>query len=234
MLFEHVDGMSTYTDYHNPHTLELKLDKCAACHAVASVEDVRNIRMNGSLVDYDGDGDIEEGMYYELEGVREKLFAGMQAYASEISGVALVYDTATYPYFFIDTNANGALDEGEAAFENAYNGWTGHLAKAAYNYQTSLKDPGAYAHGGKYIIELMYDSLSDLNSALTAPVDMTGMHRIDAGHFAGSTEPFRHWDGEGEVPGTCAKCHSAEGLPTFLKNGVNVAAEPSNGFLCAT
>ena len=236
VLFEHVDGMSACTDCHNPHTLELELDKCAACHAVASVEDVRNIRMNGSLVDYDGDGDITEGMYYELEGVRAQLFAGMQAYASEVSGVALVYDTATYPYFFIDTNANGALDDGENDFANAYNGWTGRLAKAAYNYQTSLKDPGAYAHGGKYLIELMYDSLTDLNSALSAPIDMSAMHRIDAGHFAGSTEPFRHWDAEdpAEVPGTCAKCHSTDGLPTFLKNGATIAAQPSNGFQCST
>ncbi|MCC7360066.1 MAG: hypothetical protein IT317_11345 [Anaerolineales bacterium] len=236
VLFEHVDGLSACTDCHNAHTLELQLDKCAACHAVGNAEDVRNIRMNGSLVDYDGDGDLAEGMYYELEGVRAKLFAGMQAYASEVSGVALVYDTAAYPYFFIDTNANGALDDGENNFGNAFTGWTGRLAKAAYNYQTSLKDPGAYAHGGKYIIELLYDSLTDLNSVLAAPVDMTGMHRIDAGHFAGSTEPFRHWDTEdpAEVPGACAKCHSADGLPTFLKNGATIAVPPSNGFQCST
>jgi hypothetical protein len=234
VLFEHVEGIQTCTDCHNSHSLEVQVDKCAACHAVSSVEDLHDVRMNSSLVDYDGDGNIEEGIYYELEGVREQLFAGMQAYASEVSDVALVYDTATYPYFFIDGNANGTLDEGEAAFENAYNGWTGRLAKAAYNYQTSLKDPGAYAHGGKYIIELLYDSLTDLNSALAQPVDMSGMHRIDAGHFAGSEMAFRDWDADGEIPGTCAKCHSPEGLPTFLKNGATIAAEPSNGMMCST
>ncbi len=234
VLFEHVEGLQTCTDCHNSHSLEVKVDTCAACHAVGSVEDLRNVRMSSSTVDYDGDGDIEEGIFFELEGVRTKLFEGMQAYASEVSGVALVYDTASYPYFFIDTNANGALDEGEAVSENAYNGWTGRLAKAAYNYQTSLKDPGAYAHGGKYIIELLYDSLADLNTALAAPVDMTGMHRVDAGHFAGSEPAFRRWDADGAVPGTCAKCHAPSGLPTFLANGVNVAADPGNGLLCST
>ncbi len=42
---------------------------------------------------------------------------------------------------------------------------------------------------------------------------MTAMHRDDAGHFAGNTEPFRHWDAEGGVvPNTCVKCHTATGL----------------------
>jgi hypothetical protein len=234
VLFEHVEGLTACTDCHNSHTLEVKIDTCAACHGTATVEDLRNVRMASSTVDYDGDGDVEEGIFFELEGVREKLYQGIQAYAANVAGTAIVYDTATYPYFFIDTNANGTLDEGEGAFENKYNAWTGRLAKAAYNFQTSLKDPGAYAHGGKYIIQLMWDSLFDLNSVMDEPVDMAGMHRIDAGHFAGSEEAFRHWDEDGEVPGTCAKCHSAEGLPTFLANSANIAEHPSNGLRCET
>ncbi|HMN59693.1 MAG TPA: hypothetical protein PJ988_04985, partial [Anaerolinea sp.] len=60
-------------------------------------------------------------------------------------------------------------------------------------------------------------------------------HRDDAGHFAGNTEPFRHWDGEeGEVPGTCARCHTATGLPQFIKEGVNITNHASNGFQCST
>ncbi len=30
--FDHVDGFNTCIDCHNPHTLELKVDDCAACH----------------------------------------------------------------------------------------------------------------------------------------------------------------------------------------------------------
>jgi hypothetical protein len=36
--------------------------------------------------------------------------------------------------------------------------------KAAYNYQYATKDPGAFAHNGKYIIQLLYDSLADLDT----------------------------------------------------------------------
>jgi hypothetical protein len=106
--------------------------------------------------------------------------------------------------------------------------------KAAYNYQVSRKDPGEYAHGGKYIIQLLHDSIADLNVAFAEPVDMTAMRRIDAGHFAGSEEAFRHWDAEGVVPGSCAKCHTDTGLPMFIAEGVNISQPPSHGLACAT
>jgi hypothetical protein len=162
------------------------------------------------------------------------LLKAIQAYGSEVSKTPIIYDAAAYPYFFIDSNGNGAVDEGEAAAANGYNAWTGRLAKAAYNYQTSIKDPGSFAHGGKYIIELLYDSIESLNEKISAPIDLSMAHRIDAGHFASSEEAFRHWDEEGEVPGSCARCHSAAGLPVFLKEGVSVSEPTAGGLNCAT
>jgi hypothetical protein len=232
---DHVAGYDTCIGCHNQHSLEVKVDECKVCHTnVTSKDDLKNIRMNGSLVDYDGDGDITEGIYYEIQGLQEKLLQAIQAYGSEVAGSAIAYTPDSYPYFFIDTNANGTVDTDEATSQNGYASWTGRLLKAAYNYQMSIKDPGMFAHGGKYIIELLYDSTDDLNSVIAQPVDLSTAHRIDAGHFAGSDAPFRHWDTEGEVPGTCARCHTATGLPTYLKNGVNIAASPSNGLNCAT
>jgi hypothetical protein len=108
------------------------------------------------------------------------------------------------------------------------------LAKAAYNYQVSLKDPGRFAHGGKYIIQLLYDSIEDVNAALATPVDLSSARRIDHGHFAGSEEAFRHWDEDGMVPGSCSKCHSAAGLPLFVRDGVAISQQPSNGLMCGT
>jgi len=233
--FAHVAEFDTCIECHNSHTLEVKVEACADCHeGVAAVEDIRNVRMAGSEVDYDGDGDMEEGMYYELEGVRELLYQAIQSYAGDVAGTAIAYDSASHPYFFIDTNGNGTADADEVNGDNRFNAWTARLLKAAYNYQTSLKDPGAYAHGGKYIIQLMFDSVSDLNAALAEPVDLTNVHRIDNGHFAGSEEAFRHWDADGAVPGSCAKCHSSGGLPMFLKEGTTISQPPSNGMQCTT
>jgi mono/diheme cytochrome c family protein len=214
--FAHVEGFDTCFSCHDPHTLEIKVESCAECHTgVASKDDLKNARLAGSMVDYDGDGDVTEGVYYEIEGLQGILYQAIQAYASD-AGAPIVYDAGAYPYFL--------TEDGER-----YGNWTPRLLKAAYNYQTSVKDPGAFAHGGKYIIQLLYDSIEDLNADLVA-----GLSRIDAGHFAGSQEAFRHWDEDGEVSSSCAKCHSATGLPTFLKEGVSVSEPVSNGFLCTT
>ncbi len=221
-FFVHVEGYSTCIQCHDPHTLELKIAECSTCHTgVATVEDLRDVRMPGSLVDFDGDGNLEEGIYYELEGVRGLLLQAIQAYASEVAGTGITYDANAYPYFF---------DEAGKGF----GAWTPRLLKAAYNYQVSLKDPGAFAHGGKYILELMYDSIENLNEAISSPIDMTAMHRIDHGHFAGSEEAFRHWDEDGAVPASCSRCHSAGGVPLYLQEGVTITQPTSNGFNCST
>ena len=156
--FAHVDNFESCEGCHNSHTLELKVETCTGCHeGVASAEDFRDVRMAGSMVDYDGDGDMEEGIYYELETMRDVLYGAIQAYATAAEA-PIAYGNG-YPYFFNDTNDNGEVDEDEQARDNSYSSWTPRLLRAAYNYQTSLKDPGAYAHGGKYIIQLMYDSI---------------------------------------------------------------------------
>ncbi|MEW5986761.1 MAG: hypothetical protein AB1791_09020 [Chloroflexota bacterium] len=234
--FDHVAGMDSCIDCHNPHTLQLKLDKCAECHeGVASYDDVKNIRMAGSAVDYDGDGDLEEGIYYEIEGLRTTLYQALQAYANEVSGTPIAYNGEHHPYFFIDVNADGQSDESEAIGDNRYNAWTARLAKAAYNYQVSVKDPGAHAHGGKYVIELLYDSIESLNAKLATPVDLSLAHRIDQGHFAGSEIAFREFDARGGVvAGTCSKCHTAVGLPLFIRDGVAITQPAGNGLNCST
>src|SRR4030042_3176606 len=168
----------------------------------------------------------------------------VQSYGKEVAGAPVAYDPATYPYFINDANDNGTVDAEEASAENAaYASWTARLLKAAYNYQLSVKDPGAFAHNAKYIIQLLYDSIADLNSQLSTPVKMSALHRTDAGHFAASEEAFRHWDEDGEVSASCSKCHSAAGLPLFIKEaaassdevtGVTIAQEISQGFECET
>ncbi len=220
LKFRHVPGKDTCLGCHDQHTLQVKVDECAVCHTnVKTQDDLKNIRMNGSLVDYNGNGNITEGIAAELDGLRTTLYGAIQTYAKEVSKTPIVYDTATYPYFFIDTNGNGKADPDELVATNGYNAWTGRLAKAAYNYQTSIKDPGFFAHNAKYAIELMYDSIADLNTKLTTKIDMSQMNRDDAGHFAGINVPFRHFDPNDVVDSGCAKCHSATGLPAFIASG---------------
>ncbi len=248
--FRHVDGVDTCIACHNQHTLEVRVEKCQQCHEdVKTVEDLKNNRMNGSLEDYNGNGSVKEGIAFELKGVQDTLYLTMQNYAKEVAGTPIAYDGDTYPYFFeADADGKPLQKDGKPV---GYSTWTARLLKATYNYQVSVKDPGAFAHNAKYIIELLYDSIADLNASdrLTAKTDMSAMARDDAAHFAGNTEPFRHWDSEDyTVSFACAKCHSAKGLPTFIKSGGAVVVDgkgstittgigpmPSaNGFMCST
>ena len=68
----------------------------------------------------------------------------------------------------IDTNGNGQVDPDEANNDNRYATWTPRLLKAAYNYQYSTKDPGAFTHNGRYILQTLYDSLEDIGQKTTA------------------------------------------------------------------
>lgn len=241
---QHVTGYAECAACHNPHTLEVKVNECAVCHeGVTTVEDLKNVRMVSSNPDYDGDGDVEEGMAFEIEGLQVALLAEIQKYATDTAGAGIVYDSATYPYFLLDADGDGVGDKNDQGGNIGYNKWTPRLLKAAYNYQVSVKDPGAFAHGNKYIVQLLYDSIEDLGG------DVSGLARTDAGHFAGDTLPFRDWDAdEYTVPYRCAKCHTADGVPTFLANGGTVVVDgrgntltagigampSSNGFLCTT
>src|SRR5512135_518723 len=216
--FRHVQGYDSCLGCHDQHTLQVKVEQCANCHeGVKTVDDLKNNRENGSLVDYNGNGDTKEGIFYEMKGLQDTLYSSIQMYAKEVAGTGIAYDPASHPYWFTDADGDGKADQKDGK-PVSYSTWTARLLKAAYNYQVSVKDPGDFAHNAKYDIELTYDSIADLNGKISKPVDMTKLARDDPGHFAGNTEPFRHWDSTGEVPAGCAKCHSAGGLPQYIHN----------------
>jgi hypothetical protein len=82
------------------------------------------------------------------------------------------YAPDAYPYFFKDTNGDKSCSTVETAATNAFTAWTPGLVKAAYNYQLSRTDPGAWAHNFAYVGELLFDSIADLGgdvSKLTRP-----------------------------------------------------------------
>jgi hypothetical protein len=164
--FGHVSDYATCQSCHNPHTLELDIVGCATCHTgVASVEDLRHIRMPGSLVDYDGDGDITTGIYTELYNLRTILFGLIEQYANEVIGKPIGYADGN-PYFFNDLDANGVITPDEQVRANAFTTFTPRLLAAAYNYQVAKKDPGGYTHNAKYLIQIVHDSIQDLAGAL--------------------------------------------------------------------
>lgn len=135
-----------YIGCHDNHSLKVKVEACAECHeGVASVEDLKNVREPSSSQDYDGDGDVAEGVAMEDPGLQAVLLTSMQSYASEVIGT---------PIAFEGNNFVVAGEDGKPALDKdgkvtRYNKYTARLMKAAYNYRLVFLDAGAFAHGGR-------------------------------------------------------------------------------------
>lgn len=167
----HPAPFDTCITCHELHTVEPKTEPCAACHQ--GVTDRASLRLiRKSPVDFDGNGNVGEGIAAEVANMHALLLAGMQRYASEVIGSPVGYKAQTHPYFFNDLDGDGVIGEAEAGMPNKFVSWTPRLLKAAYNYQFVIEDPGAYAHNAPYVLQLMHDSLADL-----AEANVTGLTR---------------------------------------------------------
>jgi predicted CXXCH cytochrome family protein len=163
------------------------------------------------------------------------VLAAIATYGKE-KHTPVCYDTKTYPYWFVDTNQDGACGPEEVKADNGFAGWTPRLVRAAYNFQLASKDPGAFAHNAKYVMELLYDSVSDINGVLAAKIDMSRAVRGDFGHFDGASEAARHWDKGEKVDATCSKCHGGSpGFRFFTDHAASIdVPDTANGLDCAT
>lgn len=168
--FRHVPGFATCVDCHDPHTLEVSVDECAQCHKTSDPGAIRT-----SIADFDGDGDASEGIAVEIKRLHDVLGDTIGKYSAEIVGTPTVYGADAYPYFFIDSDADGTAQAEEAQYPNRFQSWTPRMLKAAYNYQFVAKDPGAFAHNSHYALQILYDSIQSL--AEQVPVDLGEFER---------------------------------------------------------
>jgi hypothetical protein len=160
------------TDCHDVHALTVKVETCIICHS-GSTDPKNPETYRLSTTDFNGNGDIKEGIKAETDTFEERLYAAIQAYAKD-KGTPIVYDLATYPYFFVDANEDGKPDVDDKGAALGYNAWTPTLLKAAYNYQYYQKDPGAFAHNPTYVLQFLYDSIKAVGG------DVTGLTRPSA------------------------------------------------------
>ncbi len=169
--FDHVPNLNTCTSCHSPHSLEVEIETCTTCHqGIASFDEIRI-----SPTDFDGDGNTAEGIANPIADFHRRLEEAIQKYAAEVTGVSIAYNSATYPYFFVDTDGDGTASETEAVFPNRYQDWTPRLLKAAYNYQLVVKEPAIFTHNPHYALQLLYDSLQNLSEKVE--VDIAGLTR---------------------------------------------------------
>ncbi len=169
--FAHMPNVTACTDCHQPHTGEVKIDRCGGCHdKVATLADLANIRMS-SKGDFDGNGK-EEGIAKEIANLRAELYTAIQTYAKNVGGKPIAFTKALYPYWYTDANGNGRIDDEEVRPDNKYTAYTPRLLQATFNYTFALRDTGAAYHNGRYMLQLLYDSLESLAASNKAGVDM--------------------------------------------------------------
>jgi hypothetical protein len=96
----------------------------------------------------------------------EALYGEIQTYAAD-KGTPIVYDPGANPYFCVDADSDRKADRNEQGGRVRYNAFTPRLLKAAFNYQYAQKDPGAFAHNGKYVIQFLIDSIKHLGGDIT-------------------------------------------------------------------
>ncbi|HXX07296.1 MAG TPA: polyheme membrane-associated cytochrome C [Pseudolabrys sp.] len=174
--FTHMPNVSSCTDCHQPHAGELKIDRCGGCHdGIKTAADLTNIRVS-SRGDFDGNGK-EEGLAREIANLQAELYGAIQTYAKTVGGKPIAFTKVAFPYWYADTNANGRIDLEEVNPANKYTAYTPRLLQATYNYTFSLRDPGGAYHNGRYVLQLLYDSLESLAASGKAGVQMGGKVR---------------------------------------------------------
>lgn len=155
-LYGHVLEFDTCIECHDQHSLQLDPEKCGACHlGVKTAGDFRQIRSTN--IDYDGDGDVTEGLASEIATLEEKLWVAIEAYIAANEELEELVVTRRF------VNGEG----------NNYGTWTPRLLRAAFNYQFSALGDGGYVHNPHYTVQLLYDSIADIGGSLS------GLNRPD-------------------------------------------------------
>ncbi len=247
--FTHVQSFNQCMECHDPHSLKVRVNDCASCHDIApanlaagkyddAITDLYGARMKGTTSDFDGDG-TKEGIYFELVGMSDVLYKAIREYANDVSGKPLIYDGHTYPYWFEDKGTIGTFEPG---VDTGFASWTARLVKTAFNYQMWQKDPGAFAHNGKYLMELMYDGIEELDAHANVDVarsngytvDFADLVRNDSGHFDTSADAYTDWNATDVVSSSCVRCHSVAGFEFKLKYGIDatIGQETIAGMSC--
>jgi hypothetical protein len=134
------------------------------------------------------DNGADQGVYQNYVQMMAKLYTAIQRYSlakgNVSAGTAVICFTQPGSENFVVGSAEGQIDGtcptttpwGAANSSTAY---TPRLLRAVHNYKMLAQDPGAWAHNPRYVTQIMYDAIRDLNMGIAAAsqINMTGWTR---------------------------------------------------------
>jgi hypothetical protein len=169
----------------NRHTFKPEAgEDCTVCHPGTDVTAYRkgNGVNGGSPMTTDFDGNpATTKLPEEVEAFQAALLKAMNDYASRAGKRYFVYDAHENPYWFASVDNDGTKDDihgssssspnntvpdGKIDSNDRYDQFDKFLLFGAHNYQCVSKDPGAWAHNGRYVLQVLYDSIDYLDDGL--------------------------------------------------------------------
>ena len=180
-------------DYsHSFRPEEIFAAQCASCHTEVSGTNLEEIRKDdaGTAVDYDGDTDLLEPIKDEIESFKDALVAEMAIYGSAFyrdagthAGTHDVVYNESQDRWYVDEDDSGDYTSGDTRWRK----WDEHFSRALYNLAFLHDEPGYYAHNPKYVLQLLYDTIDNLDEEYGS-VTPTGLNGSPNGAL-GFTRP---------------------------------------------
>ncbi|MEW6569957.1 MAG: hypothetical protein AB1390_02095 [Nitrospirota bacterium] len=128
------------------HEGKMNTDACQVCHP--GLSDFGTFRLYDR--DMDGDG-FPENIKEEIEGLKALIIVGLE-------NAGIYYNPHAYPYFFKVASPQ--------IYPNRVTTWKENEIEAAFNLQFVDKEPGAYVHNFRYVVQLLRDSYEALTGEL--------------------------------------------------------------------
>jgi hypothetical protein len=191
----HATNNAPCTSCHDAHALAIPTTfdcSAQACHKTHSSTPPLPNQQMGSLKARTGFwymGGTDQGVYQNYVQMMAKLYTAIQQYSLANGNVGagtkvicFNQSAASHQDFFVGTavgQSDGACSTTVWGAGGSNTAYTPRLLRAVYNYKFLVQDPGAWAHNPKYVTEVMYDAIRDLNMGIPAgsQIVMTGWTR---------------------------------------------------------
>ena len=258
--FAHVASKDVCFECHDQHSLKVRVTECATCHVnqngdpivsappanaaeyEAAIDNLHEVRMAGTINDFEATATRRKASTRSSAVCRtcSTLRSALTRTRPRPTGPARRCPPRRSHTRRRRTRTSSSTRTATASSIPVRRPATtpGRLACCAPPTTTSTREgPGAFAHNAKYLIEVLYDAIADLNAVHAVP-GFANLVRNDSGHFDTSAEVYRHWDEDTDhlVDPSCSRCHSVEGFLFRVKYGIDqtIPAPLSSGMTCET